>query len=312
MSLVEQLRAFCSDDYELVREGLDPVNEPMIRHWCEALGDENPVYTDAALAASSIHGGIVAPPTMVGAWTMRPIDPGPPDPRDGRRALIAALDDAGFTGIVATNTEQEYARYLRPGDRVTARIRVESVSNEKDTALGPGFFFTTTTTYTDAEGEVVATERFRMLKFKPAARASSVDTSPAARTRPAMNDDTRFFWEGAARGELLVQRCSSCGTLRHPPRPMCAACRSLEWDTVRSDGRGEVYSFVIYHHPPLPGFELPYVVALVSLPEGVRILSNVVDVSPGEVKIGMPVDVSFLDLDDDTTLPVFRPAGGAR
>jgi len=97
----------------------DPVNLPMIRHWTQAMGDANPVYTDAAAAAASVHEGLVAPPAMVQVWTMRGLRPAP-DAGDGADPLglmTAVLDDAGFTSVVATNSEQEYYRYLRPGEQ---------------------------------------------------------------------------------------------------------------------------------------------------------------------------------------------------
>ncbi|MGZ4240921.1 MAG: bifunctional MaoC family dehydratase N-terminal/OB-fold nucleic acid binding domain-containing protein [Actinomycetota bacterium] len=302
---LEQLRAWTGIDSPQIRVGLDPVNEAMIRHWCEAVGDQNPVYTDAEQAARSVHGGIVAPPTMLGAWTMRPLEMPPRNPEDPRTVIIDMLDEAGFTAVVATNCDQEYMRYLRPGDRLTAHMSVDDVSEEKNTALGPGHFFTTVTTYKDQNGEVVGVERFRMLKYTPKGTAPKA-AEKAKRPRPSVSQDTAFFWDGAARGELLIQRCVSCGTLRHPPRPGCAACGSLDWDTVRASGRGTVYSFVIYHHPPIPGFDVPYAVGLIELEEGVRMLTNVVDVPLDEIEIGMPVEVTFVAVDDELTLPMFR------
>jgi hypothetical protein len=129
-----------------------------------------------------------------------------------------------------------------------------------------------------------------------------------ARPTPAQSRDTAFFWEAAARGELLIQRCASCGELRHPPRPMCPSCNSLEWDTVTSSGKGTVHSYVIPRHPQMPGFEEPYVVVLVDLQEGTRIVSNLVGVDPGDVTNGMPVEVTFETFEGDLTLPLFRPA----
>lgn len=300
--LVERLKTFCTDEYVMVRHGLDAVNEAMIRHWCEAMDDANPIYTDDEAARAAGHPGIVAPPQMIGAWVMRPMVWPPPDPRDGRRALIAALDDAGFTGIVATNTEQEYRRYLRPGDRISAEIGVESVSDEKETALGAGHFFTTRSVYKDAHGEVVAVERFRMLKFKPRARAAA-----GQRPKPAMNHDSAFYWEGLKRGELLAQRCAGCGVLRHPPRAACGRCPSLDWAPVALAGTGSIYSYTIHHHPPIPGFEMPYVVALVELDEGVRMLANTIGIEPGDVTVGMRVRAEFVAIDDELTLPFWRP-----
>ena len=291
--------------------GRDEVNVPMIRQWCDAIDDRNPVYTDETAASGSVHGGIVAPPTMLQAWTMpglrpeRTLGPGAPMPQ-----LLEVLDEAGFPAIVATNCEQEYARYVRPGDRVTATTVIEDVSEEKRTALGPGHFITTKITYSDQRGEIVGTQRFRLLKYRPASTRGPglAPGAPAARRpRPPMNQDTSFFWEGAARGELLIQRCASCGALRHPPRPTCPVCRSFEWDTQAASGRGEVYSHVIVHHPVVPLFEAPYVVALIELEEGVRLVSNVIGVPPEDVKIGMPVEVVFEPVDEELTLPLFRP-----
>jgi uncharacterized protein len=306
----ERLRAFVGKQAGPGIVGPDAVNEPMIRHWCEALGDGNPVYTDEKFASWSVHGGVVAPPTMLQVWTMRGMKPPAPPSENAQSELMALLDEAGFTSIVATDCEQTYERYLRPGDVITAVSVIEAVSDEKRTGLGTGHFFSTITTYCDQTGAVVGRMMQRYLKFRPpdaAAPGRSVDTSPSARPRPAINEDTEFFWDGARRGELLIQRCSSCGRLRHPPRTMCGACNSLEWDTVRASGRGEVYSYVVHHHPPVPGFDLPYVVALVALEEGPRVVSNVVGIAPEDVRIGLPVEVDFQTIDDTLAVPVFHP-----
>lgn len=128
----------------------------------------------------------------------------------------------------------------------------------------------------------------------------------STRLAPAVTPDTAFFWDGVRAHELLIQRCASCGALRHPPRPMCPQCRSVEWDPVAASGRGEVFSFVMPHHPSFPWFEYPYIVALVELEEGVRLVSNLVGCRPDEVEIGMPVQLEFEHHDDDVVLPVFR------
>jgi len=124
-----------------------------------------------------------------------------------------------------------------------------------------------------------------------------------------MTSDTQFFWDGVRAQRLLIQRCAGCRAVRHPPRPMCPHCHSLEWDTIESSGRGTVFSFVIPHHPPLPWFPEPYVVALVDLEEGTRLVTNIVGVAPDAVTIGMPVVVRFEHFDDDVVLPLFAPAG---
>ena len=150
----------------------DPVNLPMIRHWAAALEDHNPVYTDPEVAASSRFGGIVAPPLMLQTWTM----PTPKltgiaerggSPVEGGANPLAALDAAGFIATLATNSEFEIVRYLRVGEVVSSTMVIESISERKQTRIGPGYFVTWVTTYRDERGEVVGRQMFRILKFKP-------------------------------------------------------------------------------------------------------------------------------------------------
>jgi uncharacterized OB-fold protein len=89
---------------------------------------------------------------------------------------------------------------------------------------------------------------------------------------------------------------------------MCPTCNSLEWGTVESSGRGAVYSYVIPHHPQIPSFEYPYIVALVELDEGIRLVSNLCEIEPGDVRVGMPVEVFYQSFDGGVTLHQFRPA----
>lgn len=148
----------------------DPVNQPMIRHWCDAIGDANPVYTDPEAAAASAHGGVIAPPTMLQAWTMPGLGPRPqPEPgeADATARMDAILAEAGLTAVVATNCEQIYHRELRLGDHLTVRAHIESISEYKSTALGDGYFLTTVQSYVDQHGEEVATMRFRTLRYRP-------------------------------------------------------------------------------------------------------------------------------------------------
>ena len=134
--------------------------------------------------------------------------------------------------------------------------------------------------------------------------------APAApqRMRPVIGHDNRWWWDRINQGELPIQRCKECGTLRHPPRPMCWKCQSLEWDHVAASGKGTVYSYVVVHRPPFPGYEYPLVVAVVELDEGTRIVSNLVGIDPKDVKMGMPVKVSIESVDETLKLPLFRPA----
>jgi uncharacterized protein len=151
----------------------DSVNQPMIRHWAAAFEDWNPVYTDPDAAARSHFGEIVAPPLMLQTWTMAtPRITGMAErggsPTDaGRATVLTVLDEAGFVGTLASNSEFEIVRYLRLGDVVSATTVLEEVSPEKQTRLGPGHFVTWVTTYTDEAGDVVGRQRFRILKFRP-------------------------------------------------------------------------------------------------------------------------------------------------
>ncbi|HEX6340645.1 bifunctional MaoC family dehydratase N-terminal/OB-fold nucleic acid binding domain-containing protein [Umezawaea sp.] len=289
----------------------DPVNLPMVLNWVEALGDANPVYTDRGAAVAAGHGGLVAPPAMIQVWTMGGLH-GRRAPDDPLGAMIAVLDEAGFTSVVATNSDQTYHRYLRHGEHVAVTTRLEDVVGPKRTALGEGWFVTTGNTWYVGD-EVVAEMRFRVLKFRPAAEpAETARVAPAPVIRPATTLDTEYFWEGTALGELRIQRCGGCGLLRHPPGPMCPECGATKPTHLVSDGVGEVYSYVVHHHPRVPGRETPFVVALVELDEGVRMLGELTGIAPDDVRVGLPVEVVFTRVDDDLTMPSWRPRAGGR
>jgi acyl dehydratase len=151
----------------------DPVNVPMIRHWVDALDDQNPVYLDEEFAATTRHGGIVAPPAMLQAWSMpRPkiegiAERGGAPGEMNRDNPIPMLDDAGYVGTLATNSELEFVRYLRPGDHLHLTTEVESISNRKTTSLGKGYFLTWVTTYMCGDDEIVGRQLFRVFKFDP-------------------------------------------------------------------------------------------------------------------------------------------------
>ena len=130
------------------------------------------------------------------------------------------------------------------------------------------------------------------------------------RPQPRPSRDSAFFWEGCERGVLLGQRCASCKELRHPPRPMCPSCHSVETEAVELSGRGTVHSWMKPVHPPLPMFEPGYLVALIDLEEGIRLLSNLCEVSEDDVRNGMPVEVFFVPTAGDKAAPVFRPRKG--
>ena len=299
-----------------VEVGPDPVNQPMIRHWVEAMGDRLPIYTDAEAAAKTVHGEVIAPPVMLQAWVMRGIAPRPSAAGASKQdELMQLLDDAGFSSVVATNCEQEYDRMLHLGDHLRTRSVIESISDEKATGLGVGHFVTTRVEYETLDGEPVGRQLFRILKFKPGTGRSAGVPAPEAenekqprprRPRPALTLDNKFWFDAAKEHRLLIQRCASCKTLRHPPRPRCDRCGSYEWDTVEASGRGTVYSFVVMHYPQVPAFDYPLPIGLIELDEGTRLVADLVDVERDDVKVGMAVEVQWQDHDDELTLPAFR------
>ncbi|MFJ9528496.1 bifunctional MaoC family dehydratase N-terminal/OB-fold nucleic acid binding domain-containing protein [Streptomyces cyaneofuscatus] len=316
--LYERLTAYAGRPAATAGTGKDPVNLPMIRHWCEAMGDTSPAYQGP---------DAVAPPTMLQAWTMGGLAGHPRG--TGRSAaydeLLGLLDGAGYTSVVATDCEQEYLRPLRPGDRITFDAVIEAVSRRKTTKLGTGYFVTTRMDIR-ADGEPAGTHRFRILKYRPAQRnpeqrnpeqprtAKAKDEAPL-RPRPVINRDNAGFWAGVAEHRLLIQRCTGCATLRFPWLPGCNVCAGQEWDTIEASGEGTVFSHVVMHHPSFPAFDPsgeggPYAVALIELAEGVRTVGNVVGVPYDKVRIGLPVRLEFLRTDPDLELPVFRASEG--
>lgn len=297
-------------------QAADEVNQAMIRHWVEAMGDENPIYTDDQAAKDSGRDGVVAPPTMIQAWAMRGYKKHVSGGSSGAMSeLIELLNSAGLVGVVATDNEQTYERELVPGDVITAEETIGAVSPLKKTALGDGYFFTHDRVYTDQNGDVVATQTWRMLRFRPVKKAAAApaESNPPVqrplRPRPAVNKDLEFWFEAAKEHKLLIQKGTTSGELRHPPGPMDPTDQSLEWETVEASGKGTVYSFTVAHHPKLPAFDYPLIIALVELEEGTRLVTNLVDIEPEDISIGMPVELTWIDADDELTLPAFRPAG---
>jgi uncharacterized OB-fold protein len=291
------------------RAARDPVNLPMIRNWIEAIDPNGPDDSGTA------------PPAMIQVWTMPGLH-GVRADDDPMGQMSQVLDEAGYTSVVATNCDQAYQRYLKVGEQLSVRSALLDVTGPKRTALGEGWFVTTRSTWFSG-GEPVATMDFRILKFRPpdldpdAAPAATPPAAPPVTSAseppmlPLVTPDTAFFWEGTAVGELRIQRCATCGALRHPPGPMCPACgEASDGGYTVAAGTGEVFSYVVHHHPPVPGKRLPMVVALVQLPEGVRILGEMPGVRPDQVRIGLPVQVTFTQV-GDMSLPAWRPAEGA-
>lgn len=279
------------------RKGRHPVNQPMIDHWLDAMGDKNPIYVDDDAARAAGHPGIVAPPAMIQVWTMFGLSGARPDD-DPLGKIINLFDDAGYIGVVATNCEQTYHRYLRPGEEVSVTAELTDVTGPKQTALGEGFFITQKITWQVGD-EDVAEMMWRIMKFRPKdAEESTVavpdDLDADAMMRPASSKDTKFFWDGVNAHELRIQKRPD-GTLHHPPVPAIWQDKELTTDYVVASGKGTVFSFVVHHAPKVPGRSLPFVIALVELEEGVRMLGELRNVDPSKVEIGMPVRATYID-----------------
>ena len=131
-------------------------------------------------------------------------------------------------------------------------------------------------------------------------------TSSIPRAQPVATPETKHFWDGTAEGELRLQRCLGCESTYFPPQPYCPQCGSDDVDVVRSSGRGFLYSYVI-SHLSVPGFEAPYVIAVVELEEGPRLLTNIVEVlpDPDHLPLDLPVEVIYRAV-VDFKLPLFR------
>ncbi|UGU28611.1 MaoC family dehydratase N-terminal domain-containing protein [Mycolicibacterium smegmatis] len=300
---IEKIKAEGKSD---PRKGRDPVNQPMIHHWVDAIGDKNPIYVDQEAAKAAGHPGIVAPPAMIQVWTMGGLGAGRSDD-DPLSKIMKLFDDAGYVGVVATNCEQTYHRYLQPGEELTIHAEITDVVGPKQTALGEGYFINQLITWTTEEGEAVAEMNWRIMKFKPREDQKPAvpdDLDPDKLMRPASSRDTQFFWDGVNAHELRIQRRPD-GTLQHPPVPAVWQDKEQPIDYVVASGNGTVFSYVVHHAPKVPGRTLPFVIALVELEEGVRMLGELRNVEPDQVQIGMPVRATFIDFPDSEISPAW-------
>src|SRR5689334_25410858 len=132
----------------------------------------------------------------------------------------------------------------------------------------------------------------------------------ATRHIPRPTPETQPFWDGARAGELRLQRCDACQHAYFPPRFFCPQCASRQVSWFKASGRAVLYSYVI-HHRPVPGFTPPYSIAVVQLEEGPRLMTNIVECeqTPQALQVDMPVEVVFLKLTEQISLPQFRPRG---
>lgn len=296
----------------------DEVNPAMVRQWCEMMGVDNPLYTDPDYAATTEFGELVAPPAMLQPWCLEGLHmnnypPGSTD--ENPYEVLGLLEKQGYPAVVAVNSELNFERYLRMGEKLYYTTLIKEVSDEKTTALGTGFFVTQVMPfYSVKEGgdEKVGELLFRVFKFRPAqvdkpAPAAKAEAPAAKRPLPGISDDTRFFWEGCEAGELRIQHCTACNKLQHPPAPVCGHCHSFDLDYHIARGTGELYSFVVMHYPEVAPFDHPNPIGLIQLDEGVRLTAGLVGVDRNELKIGQRLRVEFQTFDDQLTLPLFRP-----
>ena len=320
-ALEAEIRSYVGRPIGPAVTGRDPVNEPMIRQWCDAMGETHPAYLDRESAQKTVHGEIVAPPTMLQAWVMEgwSMHEGYDEPKNEQHRLHKLLADNGYTGVLGTNTEENYTRYLKIGEQVTALTVIADISEEKATGVGIGYFITTRTDFTDQNGESLGSMSFRVLRFKPAneqASAGSGDSGGDAamaqkptRIKPPMGHDNGWWWEKVAEdGVIPIQRCTACQKLRHPPRPMCDACGEQAFDSIAASGRATVHTFTVIHYPQFPGYEYPIISVIVDLEEGERMASTLVACSPEDVRIGMPVRAVIQEDEDGFKIPFFEPA----
>ncbi|MBF8701356.1 OB-fold domain-containing protein [Pseudomonas putida] len=314
--LLSSVRALVGREYGRVY-AWDAVNAPMIRQWCEIMGVDNPLYSDPDFAQNSPYQAIVAPPAMLQVWTMEGLHANnypPGSTQQNPYEVLKLIEEYGYASVVAVNSELSFTRPVQLGERLYYTTRLEAVGDEKTTALGTGFFVTLVMSHfvEKPEGdEPVGELLFRVFKFRPAnpQPVAKPEAAPANAKRPlpGVSDDTRFFWEGCAECRLLIQRCSACATLRHPPAPVCMHCHSFEWDSVQASGRGSLYSFVVMHYPEVPPFDHPNPIGLIELDEGVRLVAGLIGGQREQLQIGQRLQVEFHRFDEQQTLPLFRP-----
>lgn len=136
-------------------------------------------------------------------------------------------------------------------------------------------------------------------------------SAPDVKYRPKPTPETVHFWEGTRSGQLRLQRCRACKHTYFPPRPFCPSCQADAIDVVAASGKATLYSYVISHRPA-PGFKPPYAIAVVQLKEGPRMMTNITGCpqTRAALQLDMALEVMFEKLDDEITLPLFRPATG--
>jgi hypothetical protein len=266
------------------------------------MGDNNSLYLEGKQ--------VVAPPTMLQMWTFRDVHgkyaPGSTD--QDTYEVLTRFNEFGFSGSVAVSYDQTYHNYLAEGDLVHSYSTISEISDLKSTRLGEGCFVTELAEYYDANdvlfGEACITYfKYRIPEKKPG-KVSKIE--PPKRISPVENHDSKHFWQGLRDGKLLIQQCQQCGTLRHPPQPMCEACQSLRWSTIESTGKGSIYSYTVMHYPEIPPFDYPNAIVLVDLDEGVRLVSQLRGSEPENIAIGQRVQAWIEPVQENLSLPIFE------
>ncbi len=293
----------------------NPVSRTQIWQWCSAMGDENPLYLDDEYRQQTEFDSATAPPTMMQMWSMRDVNGNyaPGSTEQNPFEIMSVLDELGYEGVMAVSYDQTFHRYLQEGDRPRHYSTIVKISDEKSTGVGKGFFITEHAEFMDQNDELFAEAYITYFKYltpkkQPGSSKPSSGPMKIQRVHPIENYDNEHYWQGLRDGKLLIQKCSNCGTLRHPPQPMCEQCQSLEWTTIESEGKGTIYTYTVMHYPEIPPFDYPNPIVLVELNEGVRIVSQLIDADPEQIAIGLPVEMEIKEVQEGMSLPLFKLA----
>jgi uncharacterized OB-fold protein len=311
-ALEDDIYAFVGREIYPLEPAPDDINQAMIRHWSEAIGDANPAYSNKEWAAGSKRGKTIAPPAMLYVWGQEGFAVTTGRPVNALSDLERTFRKHGYTGMLGTNLTQEYYKEVSVGDNVNHEMHIDKISARKTTGRGPGYFFETVTNFFDNAGEKIGTQRFKCLAFLPnepaSAAASEEKLEVPTRIVSPRAHDNGWWWDACDEGKVLIQRCKSCQTLRHPPRPMCGECQSMEWDSIESTLDGEVMSYTALRHPKIPGYPKDPICAVIKLAEGTNLVSNIVGCEYADISIGMKVKGKVEQVDEKTILPQFYPA----
>jgi len=219
--------------------------------------------------------------------------------------LPKALADLIHTQLPASTVvdilQKTYAS-IPVGTEIIEALKVLDVSESQYSGMGPGVKIRRVHQYSNSAGALLAQTTVTALHFRP---------TPARPLwpQPMISRDNEFWWSAIDEGRLVIQRCSACGKLRHPPGPSCPVCNSLEWTGQSAQGTGRVYSYTVNHNA-FADLGTPYVVALIELAEGIRMVSNIVGVDPKKIEIGLPVELFFRPSQGrERQVPLFRPVG---